>query len=130
MVGNGNLGEGIRLILGEIRDLRKDLADDKKQAAEDRRRMLRLMEEAAEDRRQAAEDRKQAAEDRKQAAEDRSRGEDNIRGIRQALVVIGGVGRRIHATLDEHSRLLREILSTLKRQGNGHPRGNGSSRRS
>jgi hypothetical protein len=101
---------GIRLILEEIRDLRR---------------------EGAEDRRRADEDRKRADEDRKRAdrrfeqivAESRER----EKGLHQALIVIGNVGRTIIRNQEEHTRLLKQILRQLRTSGNGrHSRGNGS----
>lgn len=149
MNGNGDKARddalaGIRLVLEEIRDIKKEQAEDRKQFAEDRKQAAEDRKQIAEDRKQFAEDRQQAAEDRRQAAADRRRFEDlfrqsvaqaeehrkefreTITGIREALVVIGKVGRRIIQTQDKHTGLLVEIRDILKsqrkngRNGGGH----------
>lgn len=116
MNGNGDKSKdnslaGIRLVLEEIRDIKKELAEDRKQTAEDRKQY-------AEDRKQAAEDRRRFEELFKQsvvqADEHRKEFRETITGIRQALVVIGKVGRRIIQTQDKHTGLLIEIRDILK----------------
>ncbi len=96
---------GLRLILEEIRDLRRDMAEDRKKSAGE---MRRFAEEAAEDRRTAAEDRRTAAEDRRQ--------------FTRALLK---VGRDIISTQRHHTDRLQKILQTLKTRLNG---GNGNGR--
>lgn len=108
--GSGNVNDGIRLILEEIRDLKREGAEFRKFLIDDRK-------QAAEDRKQAAEDRK---EFRKFMQESREEAHQDRRDIREALVVIGKVGRKIIQTQGEHTRLLREIRDTLKRSSNGH----------
>ena len=124
---------GIRLILEEMGDLKKELAMDRKQAAEDRK-------QAAEDRKQAAEDRKQAADDRKRIAETMDRIEDSLdksivqaardraeaahdrKEIRRALVVIGNIGRRFSQSLERIRKTQEEIRDLLKhKNGDGGP---------
>ena len=115
--GGRNADAGIRLVLEEIRDLRREMAEDRRRADEERR----------EERRRADEDRARADEDRKRAdlrfehvvADSRKREHQ----LRDALVVIGSVGRRILAKLDEHSRLLKSIDRKIDRRGNGRPNG-------
>jgi uncharacterized coiled-coil DUF342 family protein len=114
-----NSEQGIRLVLEEIRELRRESTS-----------MLKEMrQERAEDRRQAAEDRRQAAEDRRRSdalfARHADRAEEDRKGIRDALVAIGNVGRKFQSTLTEHSRLLKEIRDAIRRQGNGRSGGNG-----
>ena len=98
---------GIRLILEEIRDIKGEIRDIKKDMLDLKGEMLDL--------------KKEAAEDRKQAAEDRHEYRETIVGIRDALVVIGKVGRRIIQTQEKHTGLLVEIRDILKsRRKNGH----------
>ena len=142
MKGNGDKSRddalaGIRLVLEEIRDIKKEQAEDRKQATEDRKQIAEDRKQFAEDRQQAAEDRQQAAADRRrfddlfrqsvaQAEEHRKEFRETITGIREALVVIGKVGRRIIQTQDKHTGLLVEIRDILKsqrkngRNGGGH----------
>jgi hypothetical protein len=114
---------GIRLILEEIRDLRRDWAEYRVKAGEDRRK-------ADEDRRKADEDRRKADEERvrmeqrfqeymrgsreymresreafRQYAEEAARREE---GMSKALAVIGHIGGRILDTLNKHTAILEE----------------------
>lgn len=132
---------GIRLVLEEMRDLRKEFTEFRKEAAEDRKRYAgesqRWFEQAAKDRSQAAEDRRQATEDRRQIAElyknsleDSARRE---RELRDALVVIGKVGRQILKNQEGQTKVLEgmtKVLEDIKyavtpRRNGKHGNGNG-----
>lgn len=126
--GNGKeFKAGLRLILEEIRDLRREGEADRRQAAEDRRQAAEDRKKYAEEQRRFSEEMRrfaeEAAEDRRQAAEDRRRisaeAAEDRRGIRDALVVIGRVGRRIVQTQERHTKLLEEIRDLLRLRGNG-----------
>lgn len=119
--------EGIQYIIGDNRRLREDLGEYARQAAEDR---------------------KQAAMDREQAAEDRREMKELIRGIRQALVIIGKRGgefveiqkqqgaqikklteltEKMTELTEKNTNILQGIHKTLRAQrngksGNGRPR--------
>ncbi len=100
-----------------------------------------LIQEIRQFSREAAEDRKQAAEDRKQAERDRAEIRNYVAGIHNTL----GELTRIQATLadavvvqthllhqvikrqDHQTKLLEDILRTLRVQGNGRS-GNGRRR--
>jgi len=119
-----NLDPGIRLILGELRDLRVEMRADRRRADE----------EAREDRRQAHEDRRQAHEDRRRADEERRqsalRFERMMREFRQdsarreaatqrAFRDVRAVGLSIVKTLNRHTRILERIDRKLGAWGNG-----------
>ena len=138
-----NLGEGIRLVLEEMREDRLRADDYRRKADEDRRK-------ADEDRRKADEDRRKADEDRRRIqvqfkalltrldghiAEQKKRDEDLSRLIR----VLGDVGRTLIkkqdqslakqdealVKQDESLGILKQIAKGVRVRGNGH-RGNGS----
>src|SRR2546428_14145798 len=91
--------QGIQYLIRDNEHLREDLKEYSRQATEDRKRFSA----------EADKDRKQAAEDRKQAAEDRHEMKDIIRGIRQALAVIGKRG-------GEFVEIQKQQAETLKLQ--------------
>lgn len=119
---SSNADNGIRLILEEIRDLKR---------------------EAAEDRKLAAEDRKQAALDRKQWSEDRRRSDERLARIEgkldKSLAAVAGAlknltvitGRLLEASkensalLKANTAMLREVRDSVRSpRRNGHG-GNG-----
>jgi len=114
---------GIKLVLEEMRELRRESFGDRKTAAEDRR-------QATEDRRQAMEDRRQATEDRawfRAYLEDaRDREGRRVREQRARDRVIARIGNTIVRTQREHTQLLQQIARRLDTRTNG--RGNGHGR--
>ncbi len=114
-----NLDPGIRLVLEEIRDLRRETRDDRRQA-----------DAAAEaDRRRAEADRRQAEADRRRSDE---RFRELIREFRQdsarreaatqkAFRDIRAVGLSIVKTLNLHTRILERIDRKLGFRSSGGP---------
>jgi hypothetical protein len=117
---------GTEKLLREMKDIlagmSKILEEDWKLAAEDRKL-------AAEDRKQAAEDRKLAAEDRREAAEDRKRAAKRDEQFARIFISTGKVFDQILTHQNEHTLLLKEIISILKRGGNGRLGGSNGPRR-
>jgi phage shock protein A len=124
-----NIDPGIKLVLGEIRDLRREMREDRRQAEA----------AAAADRRQAEVDRRQAEADRRRSDERfeqllREFREDSARhaattekafeATQRAFRDIRTVGLSIVKTLNRHTRLLERIDRKLGVRGNGRP-GNG-----
>ncbi len=111
--------DGIQLTLAEIRDLRADFLAYARKADEDRKR-------ADEDRKRADEDRRRADERFRLLLErfDEERERSDARFDRLMRGVVH-VGQRIVKTQEEHTKLLRSILKTLRAGTNGRS-GNGS----
>jgi hypothetical protein len=106
--------DGTNGVLGEIRDLRRDLLEDRRRADEDRRK--------------ADEDRRKADEDRRKADEDRRRSDVRFEKL---FGEMHRLGTAIVKALVEQSRILRHHGTILERidrnlgaRRNG-PRGNG-----
>jgi hypothetical protein len=107
--------DGIQLILGEMRDLRTEMAEDRRRADEERRRADERFQKFVED----SEARFLFYVKRSEARE---------KGLHEAMQEIGRVGREIVVTQKHHTVLLTKILKTLQgglngRHGNGHGRG-------
>jgi hypothetical protein len=114
-----NVESGIRLILEEMRDLKREAGEDHKQAAEDRK-------QAAKDRKQFLEYCRRADDDRGQFHEYCRRSDDDRKEMQRLIKVIAGVGVKIHKTQQEHTRILQEnprllrgIEKRLGASGNG-----------
>jgi len=124
MEGKDDLKEimgGIRLTLGEIRDLRIDLHEHLEEAARDRK-------QAAEDRRRSEEDRKRSEERfaryERQAAEDRRTFNGTLRAILTVARDFRAEQRKQTAILEQHTTVLHEIARAVRLRGNGQG-GNG-----
>ena len=107
--------EGIGRVLGEIRDIKKEILD------------LRL--EGAQDRKRSDEDRKRAdARWEKLTLRSDARFERYVEESKQREKVILKVGQRIIRTQDEQTKLLKAILHTLRIGGDGRGGGNSKPR--
>jgi multidrug efflux pump subunit AcrA (membrane-fusion protein) len=150
-VANGrngrNLDPGIRLVLEEIRDLRREMREerkeyrrqteaDRRQAEADHRQAEADRQQAEADRRRAEADRQQAEADRKRADAERRRSDERfehlIREFRQDSARreaatqkmfrdIRTVGLSIVKTLNLHTRILERIDRKLGAWGNSGP---------
>lgn len=107
-------------VLREIRDLRREMRDLRRETRDHQREIRGILERS--DRR--------AAEDRKQAAKDRLRSDRTHASL---VLVLQSQVRATDGILKGQqiqTRLLQQILHTLKIAGNSHPpRGNSKPRR-
>jgi hypothetical protein len=138
--GERDLDPGIKLVLEELRDLRREMRDERRQADQARRREAGERRREAGERRREAEERRREAEERRQAeasrlAEQRrsdERFETMMREFREdsarreaatqrAFRDIRTVGLSIVKTLNHHTRLLERIDHKLGAWGTGRP---------
>jgi hypothetical protein len=115
-----NVDQGTRLILTELRDLRREMRADRQEAKADR-------QEAKADRQEAKEERRQSddrfAQVMREFREDSARREA---ATQDAFREIRTVGLSIVKTLNRHTRILEKIERHLGARNNGRPgRGNG-----
>jgi hypothetical protein len=106
-----NLDPGIRLVLEELRDLRREMRDDRRQSEADRR--------------QAEADRRRSDERLERLMQDSAQREATTQ---KAFRDVRTVGLAIVKTLNRHTTILERIDRKLGVRGNGGPgRGNGRS---
>ena len=118
----------VRSLSTDIRAYIQEGRLDRRQAAEDRRQIMEFHREAVEDRRRFDVHSRQLAEALRQAAAERriwqERWTRESRASQRMFRVVAGIGVKILKNQDYHSEILREILRTLKVNGNGR-NGNG-----
>ena len=105
---------GIRLILEEIRDIKRGMAEDRRRADEDRRR--------ADEERHRADERAQARHEELMRHFDKrfERLEEILEANSRTLIVVAQGVSQILKNQKEQTRLLREILRAIKGRWNGH----------
>ncbi|MBI2899798.1 MAG: hypothetical protein HYY17_06410 [Planctomycetes bacterium] len=109
---------GIRLILEEIRDLRKESIEDRRRADERLERLfLRIDGRFDAAQRKIAEERKRSDAAQREIVEERKR-------FNRTLMVMLSVARDLRGEQHQQAEVLHEILRAVRVRGNGS-RGNG-----
>jgi hypothetical protein len=116
--GSSSLDAGIRLVLEELREL-------KREANEDRRRSDEYWKKADEDRRKADEDRKRLDQRLVRMETRQDKTFEALLGILHKHTVLLA---HLVKTADEHTGILTDIRNSLRRNGHGR-NGNGKSAR-
>ena len=121
------LDHGVKLVLEELRDLRREMRADRQQASAERREANEERRKTDEERRKADEERRQAdAERRQERLRSDARFEEMMRELRQdsarreaatqsAFKNIHTVGLAIVKTLNRHTRILEHHGRILER---------------
>ena len=122
-----NLDPGIRLMLGELRDLRVEMRADRQRADEERRQERRQSDErferAMRESRERFERVMRDSEERFEHSmgESRERFERAMRETQRAFRDIRTVGLSIVKTLNHHTRILQRIEKRLGGRGRWRP---------
>ena len=109
-----NLDAGTRVILGELRDLRREALADRREARDERREGRAERQQAEADMREWRQERQRSDEHFERLLHDFSEDSGRREALTQAAFRdIRSVGLSIVKTLNRHTRILEEIMRTL-----------------